>query len=599
MLGADIDGVDKTQDFVQKNIWYANSNKHAKQINLVNIGDKVAIKTAYVQKNNLPFRNYGCDVSCMKIKAIGEVIENLKNGRELKINWTLLPKERIIFLKTYRSTISCVRRTDVQQMVFENQIQNYNELEDIYRVRGQKQGNRTMEQKSIQNKKVVEQPLNRILFGAAGTGKTYHTINHALSIIENKSLEELEMETREELKKRFDTYKTQGQINFITFHQSFSYEDFVEGIRAKTDENGNLIYDVQAGIFKEICDLAKTQSRNNIIGAEFGRGYILKSVSSDALVVHKPNGNLIHLSTDLANLLLEKVIQKKITIEDISQKNVLEKLEENNPLLEPYIVNGYCTVWANLIQLMLDCKGENIKPNLSYVLIIDEINRGNISRIFGELITLIEDSKRAGAAEELSVILPYSKKEFTIPHNLYLIGTMNSSDRSLTGLDIALRRRFTFIEMPPKPEEIKDENGVLIEIHGQDQSGEEASVIVAELLKVMNQRIEVLLDRDHCIGHANFMSLRKQPTLENLAHIFKQKIIPQLQEYFFDDWSKISLVLYQNGMIIEDNEINISALFPANAQLDIDYSEQKKIWKINDEAFKTIDAFIKILGTKG
>ena len=134
---------------------------------------------------------------------------------------------------------------------------------------------------------------------------------------------------------------------------------------------------------------------------------------------------------------------------------------------------------------------KQIKP---YVLIVDEINRGNISRIFGELITLIEDSKRQGAEEELSVTLPYSKEEFSVPSNVYIIGTMNSSDRSLTGLDIALRRRFTFVEMPPKPELLND-----IEVEG---------VNIGKLLEVINQRIEVLLDRDHCIGHANFMSLK-------------------------------------------------------------------------------------------
>lgn len=434
------------------------------------------------------------------------------------------------------------------------------------------------ENKEMLNKMV--QPLNRILFGAAGTGKTFNTINHALSIIENKSLEELEVETREELKERFDAYKNQGQIKFLTFHQSFSYEDFVEGIRAKTDDQGDLTYDVQEGIFKEICDLAKAQSMNSLIGAEFGRGYILKSVSSDTLVIQKPNGNLIHLSTDLADLLLEKVIQNKITIEDISQKNVLERLEENNPLLEPYIVNGYCTVWANLIQLMLDFKGKNIRSNLSYVLIIDEINRGNISRIFGELITLIEDSKRAGADEELSVTLPYSKQEFTVPNNVYIIGTMNSSDRSLTGLDIALRRRFTFIEIPPQPNLLKDVN-----IEG---------INIERLLTVINQRIEILLDRDHCLGHANFMSLEEQPTLDNLSNIFKQKVIPQLQEYFFDDWAKINLVLNGNGML-QSKSIEKSVIFPNVDFEELGYFEDKKAWELVPTSFNKIESFAKII----
>ena len=381
-------------------------------------------------------------------------------------------------------------------------------------------------------------------------------------------------------------------IKFVTFHQSFSYEDFVEGIRAETDKQGQLRYDVKAGVFKEICDQAKQIDNNQTINQvaqpiEFGKGYILKKMNTELLEIQKPNGNVIHLSRILTDFLLREFRNGKITDRNLAEKKVIEILGESE-ILEPYLVNGYSAIWANLIPFLDNLlHGANpvVKEKSKYVIIIDEINRGNISRIFGELITLIEDSKRQGADEALSVTLPYSKKEFFVPDNVYIIGTMNSSDRSLTGLDIALRRRFTFIEMPPKPELLND---VVIE-----------GLNVAKLLDIVNQRIEVLLDRDHCIGHANFMSLQKQPTLENLAHIFKQKIIPQLQEYFFDDWSKISLVLYKNDMIIEDNEINISSLFPANTQLDMDYSEQKKIWKINGEAFKTIDAFIKILGAKG
>lgn len=423
------------------------------------------------------------------------------------------------------------------------------------------------------------QPLNRILFGAAGTGKTFTTVNHALSILENKSLDELGTEAREELKKRFDGYKEKGKIKFVTFHQSFSYEDFVEGIRAESDEDGSLKYLVKDGVFKEICGVKPSNQFSNLIGSEFGRGYKLQSINSDCLSVKKPNGNLIHLSLDLALLLLEKVVENEITVEDINQKLAIEKLEAN-PLLEPYIINGYCTVWANLIQLMLDNRvPENIEKS-PCVLIIDEINRGNISRIFGELITLIEDSKRAGAKEELSVTLPYSKQEFTVPQNIYIIGTMNSSDRSLTGLDIALRRRFTFIEMPPRPESLEGVN-----VDGID---------IKRLLTVINQRIEALLDRDHCIGHANFMHLKEQPTLNNLSAIFKQKIIPQLQEYFFDDWAKINLVLNGNGML-QSKLIEKSAIFPNVDSEELGYFEDKKAWELVPTSFDDIVSFTKII----
>lgn len=333
-------------------------------------------------------------------------------------------------------------------------------------------------------------PLNRILFGAAGTGKTYNTINHALSILENKTLEALNNESRDELKQRFDDYKDQGRIEFVTFHQSFSYEDFVEGIRAEADD-GMLTYDVKPGVFKRICERANAK--------------LLRSEVKYEAAVGQP------------------------------------------------------------------------RP---YILIIDEINRGNISRILGELITLIEDSKRAGAAEALSVTLPYSKEEFSVPDNVYIIGTMNSSDRSLTGLDIALRRRFTFFEMPPRSELL---TGIVID-----------GVNVAELLDVINQRIEVLLDRDHCIGHANFMSLTETATLTDLAQVFQQKIIPQLQEYFFDDWSKINLVLNNNGML-KGKVVDNKELFPNSNMEAFGYSETLEIWRLNHQAFESIESFSKIV----
>ena len=249
-------------------------------------------------------------------------------------------------------------------------------------------------------------------------------------------------------------------------------------------------------------------------------------------------------------------------------------------MLEPFIVNGYNSVWANLIKLVLEFRNQNNQPTKPHVLIIDEINRGNISRIFGELITLIEATKRAGADEALSVTLPYSKEEFAVPDNVYIIGTMNSSDRSLTGLDIALRRRFTFIEMPPQPNLLKD-----MSVEGVD---------IERLLTVINQRIEILIDRDHCIGHANFMVLKEQPTLENLAHIFKQKIIPQLQEYFFDDWAKINLVLNGNGML-KPKPVEKLAIFPNVDSEDLGYFEDKKTWELVPTSFKSIESFAKII----
>lgn len=227
-----------------------------------------------------------------------------------------------------------------------------------------------------------------------------------------------------------------------------------------------------------------------------------------------------------------------------------------------------------------------------FVLIIDEINRGNVSRIFGELITLIEPSKRAGASEALTTTLPYSKRPFSVPDNLYLIGTMNTADRSLAGLDIALRRRFEFEEMPPRPDLLED---VVIE------EGEH-SVNVGELLNVLNQRIEVLLDRDHCLGHAYFMQLNDDPTLERLSKIFQNQVLPLLQEYFFEDWQRIAWVLNDHRknkpetMFLQAPKLEIKALLGD----DVPVGGQRRRWTLNPAAFGNIVAYaLTIAGDKG
>ena len=171
-----------------------------------------------------------------------------------------------------------------------------------------------------------------------------------------------------------------------------------------------------------------------------------------------------------------------------------------------------------------------------FVLIIDEINRGNIAKIFGELITLMEDSRRIGRADVTYVTLPYSRDRFGIPDNLYVIGTMNTADRSIQLLDTALRRRFAFIEMMPDAEH----EGVSRDIEGID---------CTKLLKAMNERIAALLDREHQIGHTYLLEV---DTIDKLSDAMKNRLFPLLQEYFFDDWAKIRAVLGGNAFVTVD-----------------------------------------------
>ncbi|MGK4361471.1 AAA family ATPase [Ectopseudomonas chengduensis] len=507
-------------------------------------------------------------------------------------------------------------------------------------------------------KEAYEPPLNQILFGPPGTGKTYNTINQALAILAPEFLAKNrgdDDESRECLKAEFDRFVTAERVRFVTFHQSFSYEDFVEGLRADSEaETGQVKYSVESGVFKRLCDDARTRPASDLgvrgnpaiwkisingTGSSPTKSYCLDN--GEARIGWGKTGDLREdyeqssyyqslgggdkgtLSYFAEQMVVGDILLCIHSAEQIGSIGVVTgdyRYEEQVPagvigdyqhvrsvrwlyrdinlsilplnderqftLKTVYAMSRF--TWADLLSYVQQQKVSPVEPVTAaeverepYVLIIDEINRGNVSRIFGELITLIEESKREGADEALSVKLPYSKKPFSVPKNVYLIGTMNTADRSLAGLDIALRRRFVFREMPPRPELLKD---VLVQ-----------GLNIGKLLRVMNQRIEVLLDRDHCLGHAYFMPLKGDPTLARLESIFSNQILSLLQEYFFEDWQRIQWVLNDHrkpvvDRFVEQDKQDVAALFG-----NISVPAQGGVWRINDAAFKRFSAYAGVI----
>lgn len=372
---------------------------------------------------------------------------------------------------------------------------------------------------------------NLIFYGPPGTGKTYSTLTKALSIIENKDTAEFENEERSNLQQRFDKYKDEGLICFTTFHQSFSYEDFVEGIRPSSSDDGAISYSIEPGVFRLISTDAENNWRASISDTEAG----FASIWSEFIKPLEEEED-IHVETARGAFKIFEITGTTVRFEKSngSRKHTLSiatiRRFFHNPE-EMENLGGLKTYYRAIISCL---KERNINKKVraeklkKYVLIIDEINRGNISKIFGELVTLLEIDKRLGENNEISVELSYSRETFGVPPNLYIIGTMNTADRSIALMDTALRRRFQFVEIMPDSDLLEEETELDIPL------------MLGSILSVINSRIEYLYDRDHTIGHAYFIGIKNKSDLDL---VMKNKIIPLLQEYFYDDWEKIQMVL--------------------------------------------------------
>ncbi|ELI0055734.1 AAA family ATPase, partial [Campylobacter jejuni] len=533
--------------------------------------------------------SYGIYVYCGIKRENGEIIVCIGESEDKTINYLAKNKvddyntqfnKKTYDYKNLNNDIDLIIDKIIENMQWFaklplNEIQDRNDLSKSNNKEIRNDGSEMSNKKENKNLS-----LNQILYGPPGTGKTYHTIDKALEILGEN------LESRDEKKAKFDEYVKNGQIVFTTFHQSYGYEEFVEGIKPSlnSDENSQINYKVKDGIFKELCKKA-LENRDDIESFNFYINDLKEKTKEDANNPEK----YFQLPNTKYSIQYRGGKTFRIKFDDMSKNHKdypvsidnIEKLYKTSNIDEIYN-SAYVKAILNYLksQGLKDYKEKDEKINLPYIIIIDEINRGNVSKIFGELITLIEPSKRLGNEEALELTLPYSGEKFGVPKNVYIIGTMNTADRSITSLDTALRRRFEFVEMMPDPDLLKNvfickdvENPNEDEDYlGDDAKTEGYAEILQNILISINKRIEFLLDREKTIGHAFFMSEAVKFNKNNwikpdeyeedwyvlsiskLKKVFQNKIIPLLQEYFYNDYALINEVLNDNGMIFEDKK---------------------------------------------
>jgi 5-methylcytosine-specific restriction protein B len=481
--------------------------------------------------------------------------------------------------------------------------------------------------------------LNRILYGPPGTGKTHRTAELAVQICDGDA-----KLPRDALMARYRQLRDEGRIGFVTFHQSYGYEEFVEGLRPEVVD-GQVSYRVRPGIFRQLCDAARLRSfvtpgllgkplrsrtvfkmslgpagtveGERVLQAALANGYVVLGWGEDVdfsdcvgaanirdhLLSERPQIVSIDSQARYVNVLKEEVNIGDLVI--VSQGNSafraigevvgpyefmespavagyhqsravrwLAIFDSNRPVAEIYGKNFMQSALYKLPDESLNfpaleslIASEESRTLSNFVLIVDEINRANMSKVFGELITLLEPDKREGALNALSVKLPYSGETFSVPANLFVIGTMNTADRSIALLDTALRRRFEFDELAPDPAALPE---ALID-----------GIDLRAMFNALNARIEYLYDRDHMVGHGYFMGIS---SLAELDHVLRRKVIPLLQEYFFEDWSKVRLVLNDS----EGAFVDMVTTMPAGMSNAANGYEPRSRFRTNPEPFPVL-----------
>ena len=436
-------------------------------------------------------------------------------------------------------------------------------------------------------------PKNQLLYGPPGTGKTHATLTKAVNLAQPGH----QATTRAEYRKLYQNLVAEGKITFVTFHQSLSYEDFVEGLKPLLNDelaDGEVRYQIQPGILREVVSeaiysyVARGRSQQQTTTPEFiavwnaylaevrnqlefrqpvtlkmkngNEAEIVDISSQNNLRVKHVNGDHIYSVSSARQAKLNEAFPKLEDLDGNLYTAFNEVIGGSNASLQWAVLNAIQEFAATMTasqreesqrtlsrsdrrELARNLKRIDFSPTDvdRHVLIIDEINRGNVSAILGELITLLEPDKRLGGPEALTVTLPYSRDEFGIPPNLYLIGTMNTADRSVESLDAALRRRFVFEEIGPDPQVITNvaPNGGVVDVNGRPAD-------LAVLLNLLNNRIATLRDEDHQLGHSYFLHIRDW---QGLRTVFRDRILPLLREYFFANYGQLQLIV-GNGFCV-------------------------------------------------
>ena len=451
-------------------------------------------------------------------------------------------------------------------------------------------------------KPYLDRALNTILYGPPGTGKTYATFRRCVRICDRSAAGK----EADEIHARYRELVEEGRVEFVTFHQSYGYEEFVEGLRPEPEAGGGgLRLEVRDGVLKRIAKRARRVPEVDVKGRQFYKvslgwvhGQVFKECMEDGCVRFDwlseqdwsdPRYDKSDFLFAGAKELVPDVTRKSQSM--VSAYQFRCQMKRGDIVVVPEGASKYRAVgevvgdyeydpsgspprWAHRRAVRWHWKAEGqgrpvtefkhhpfaqrrvytLGPHSPeillqhlqqdqqrqpYVLVIDEINRANIAKVLGELITLLEEDKREGAENELAVTLPHSNERFTLPANLHLLGTMNTADRSIALLDTALRRRFVFEEITPDP--------ALLE-----EAGDSAGVDLREVLRAMNGRLEWLVGRDHLIGHAWFLKARSR---EAVDEVMRRKVIPLIAEYFYDDWEKVRAVLGGTDAFVQGEKL--------------------------------------------